>query len=158
MEKLNLYFVIFFSTLGLIISLIFSFFSGNSIGNIIYNILFSSIVGGILGFSVYYVLKNKIPEILEIFDFEYFSGRSFTSNIESTGFDESITEDELNEEIEENNIRTNDAEESISVVTTNEEKVENKNFGDHILVNKISIKNEPKLMAQAIRTMLSKDE
>ena len=31
-------------------------------------------------------------------------------------------------------------------------------FGDHILVNKVKIKNEPKLIAQAIRTMLSKDE
>ncbi|GIX42120.1 MAG: hypothetical protein KatS3mg129_1853 [Leptospiraceae bacterium] len=40
--------------------------------------------------------------------------------------------------------------------TIKEEKP--KQFGDHILVDKIAIKNEPKLMAEAIRTMLSKDE
>lgn len=156
MERLNLYFIIFFSLIGLIISLIFSFFSGNSIGNIIFNVLLSSIVGGILGLSVYVILKNKIPEFLEIFDLEYSSGRNLNSTFEaSSDFGESIEENVLNEE---NNLEINTGEENVSVLPTNEEKVENKNFGDHILINKISIKNEPKLMAQAIRTMLSKDE
>lgn len=31
-------------------------------------------------------------------------------------------------------------------------------FGDHIIVENIAIKNEPKLMAEAIRTMLAKDD
>lgn len=32
------------------------------------------------------------------------------------------------------------------------------NFGDHIMVENIAIKNEPKLMAEAIRTMLARDD
>ena len=31
-------------------------------------------------------------------------------------------------------------------------------FGDHIIVNNVTLKNEPKIMAAAIRTMLAKDE
>ena len=31
-------------------------------------------------------------------------------------------------------------------------------YGDHLMINNIAIKNEPKLMAEAIRTIMSQDE
>lgn len=32
------------------------------------------------------------------------------------------------------------------------------NYGDHIVVDNIPIKNEPKLMAEAVRTMMANDD
>lgn len=37
-------------------------------------------------------------------------------------------------------------------------RVKDGKYGDHIMRENIAIKNEPKLMAEAIRTMLAKDD
>jgi hypothetical protein len=38
------------------------------------------------------------------------------------------------------------------------EKPKNGKFGDHIMIDNIPIKNEPKLMAEAIRTIMAQDD
>lgn len=156
MDRLNIYFIAFFMIGGLFISLIFSLFSGNSVFSIIVNIIFSTFMSAIVGLVAYQVLKTKVPEFLDIFNIELKIPNRISNTTETEEELEYQSVAEPREEVEPSEDVLSYASEQTSLNET-EQKVE-KHFGDHILVNKISIKNEPKLMAQAIRTMLSKDE
>ncbi len=163
MDRVPIYFGIFFAIVGFFISLVFSLLSKNPVMAIIINILISIIVSFVLGIIVFYILKQKVPEILEIFnnsfkntmdsteeEYNFDTGEEgWTDNFENS---ESFTKNEAEEKLFTGD---NDVRESVSEEKLNKK---NKHFGDHILVDKIKIKNEPKLMAEAIRTMLSKDE
>ncbi|MFN3605430.1 MAG: hypothetical protein ACK4UJ_12045 [Leptonema sp. (in: bacteria)] len=157
MEKLKINFIVVFAILCLLISLLFSIFSGNSLISILLNLAFSSIVGAGIGFVVYEILSKRVPELLEIFNVNSSVSKRSFEVLEESEFDvnrESI-EEETNEDIKEEVVEP----EATSIPSSeNDIKSETKHFGDHIIVNKVSIKNEPKLMAQAIRTMLSKDD
>jgi len=158
MDRLGINFSIIFGIIGLIVSVIFSLFSKNPISVIITDVLISTIIALILGFVVYTILKQKVPELLEIFgDFT-----SSPNSIKGTEWEDSY---DYGEELEDTSGQEMNYEES-DLTANKEINVEEekpilekpKHFGDHILVDKIAIKNEPKLMAEAIRTMLSKDD
>lgn len=146
-------FILIFATLGLIISLSVGFAVGNRLTHVLVTGLICTLLSGALGFGVYKVLELRIPEFFDFFGArargdqyaDVDSGVPVEMPGESaagfeSGFDEPITTDE-----------------SIRGVGEGAEG-ETQVFGDHILVNKVKIKNEPKLIAQAIQTMMAKDE
>mgnify|MGYP001061474169 CR=1 FL=1 len=143
-------FAIVFAIIGLIVSSVFGFLSGNRIEHTIFVISVCTILSGALGFGTYSVLQSKIPEFFQIFEgMAVFSGRSGSENSESSEF----REEELNDFGNEMNM-----EQAGMVSAESADQPAAQNFGDHILVDKVKIKNEPHLMAQAIRTLLAKDD
>jgi hypothetical protein len=159
MDRLAINFGVFFGIIGLLISLIFSLFSKNPIFVILTNIFVSTIVSVIIGIVVFFILKQKVPEILEVFEGDSSSFRSYKEQEEESFEGEYDYSSDTLETSESLNLAssddTNDEVQPIKIDTSGEKT---KHFGDHIVVDKITIKNEPKLMAEAIRTMLSKDE
>jgi len=77
MDRLAINFGVFFGIIGLLISLIFSLFSKNPIFAILTNIFVSTIVSVIIGIVIFFILKQKVPEILEVFEGDSSSFRSY---------------------------------------------------------------------------------
>jgi hypothetical protein len=113
-----------------------------------------ALIFGGLGFGVYTVFEKKVPEFLDFLaelgggiGFRRSSGDSYSgagdyssdSEIKLTKSDESMSSDFGGGDIP--HAKTKDGK-----------------FGDHIVINNIAIKNEPKIMAEAIRTIMSQDE
>ncbi len=159
MDRLAINFGVFFGIIGFLISLIFSLFSKNPIFAILTNILISTIVSVIIGIVVFFILKQKVPEILEVFEGDSGSFRSYTEKEEEDFVGEyGYSNDSLESSESLNFTTTDDTNDEIAPIKVDTTVEKTKHFGDHIVVDKITIKNEPKLMAEAIRTMLSKDE
>jgi hypothetical protein len=159
MDRLAINFGVFFGIIGLLISLIFSLFSKNPIFVILTNIFVSTIVSVIIGIVVFFILKQKVPEILEVFEGDSSSFRSYKEQEEENFEGEYDYSSDTLETSESLNLTTSDdTTDEVQPIKIDTSGEKTKHFGDHIVVDKITIKNEPKLMAEAIRTMLSKDE
>ncbi|MFN3245597.1 MAG: hypothetical protein ACK42K_02770 [Leptonema sp. (in: bacteria)] len=159
MDRLAINFGVFFGIIGLLISLIFSLFSKNPIFVILTNIFVSTIVSVIIGIVIFFILKQKVPEILDVFEGDSSSFRSYKEQEEENfegEYDYSSDTLETSESL--NLASSDDTTDEIQPIKIDTSGEKTKHFGDHIVVDKITIKNEPKLMAEAIRTMLSKDE
>ncbi len=149
-------FVIGFALLGAIISTVCGFLVGNRITYILFVSGISTLSFGGLGIGVYTVLEKKVPEFLEFLGEISFGGMSFSrgsdeyddSHSDGMSADGGMTAESLG-------VQT-DAEPTAHDIM--QAKIKSGKFGDHIMVDKIAIKNEPKLMAEAIRTMLAKDD
>jgi hypothetical protein len=159
MDRLAINFGVFFGIIGLLISLIFSLFSKNPIFAILTNIFVSTIVSVIIGIVIFFILKQKVPEILEVFEGDSSSFRSYKEQEEENFEGEYDYSSDTLETSESLNLTTSDdTTDEVQPIKIDTSGEKTKHFGDHIVVDKITIKNEPKLMAEAIRTMLSKDE
>ncbi|MCC5813798.1 MAG: hypothetical protein JJT78_03515 [Leptospira sp.] len=154
---MNLIFISVFTILGLLISLTAGFMVGNRVTYIVFISMISSLSFAILGFGIHKVLEMKVPEFL-----------SYLAELAGI-MHESRSHDEMDEMGEGSRFGENanidgemdGASDSMGEMgpsfQTGDAKKSGK-FGDHIMVDKIPIKNEPKLMAEAIRTMMSKDD
>lgn len=149
-------FVLGFAILGAIISSVCGFLVGNRVSYIFIVSLLSTFAFGGLGFGVFSVLQKKVPEFLE-----------FLSTFSIGGFggeghaDDSFHDHEGMEPSSVSGASSDD----FGVQAVGDQTMDAKlamaksgKFGDHIIVDKIAIKNEPKLMAEAIRTMMAKDD
>lgn len=149
-------FVLGFAILGAIISSVCGFLVGNRLGYIFFVSLISTFAFGGLGFGVFSILEKKVPEFLEFLstlsigglgggshsdDFDQEHGEMEPSRSESMGSDDFGVQS------------MGDTAMDAKLAMAKSGK-----FGDHIIVDKIAIKNEPKLMAEAIRTMMAKDD
>lgn len=137
--------------------MIAGFMVGNRISYILFVSLISSLSFAGLGFGIYQLLEKKVPEFL-----------SFLSALTGGGSGLSEEADELSEsgivssEVGSGLDSGSDFSESSMEDIQEKEKilhqVKSGKFGDHLVVDKIAIKNEPKLMAEAIRTIMSRDD
>lgn len=129
--------------------------TGNRILHIIFVSGIGSLIFGGLGFGIYMVLENKVPEFLD-FLAEIGGGIGFrrSSSNDSMAASGNYSSD--------NEIKLTKNDESMSSDFGGGDipshKAKDGKFGDHIIINNIPIKNEPKLMAEAIRTIMSQDE
>ena len=143
MLSLPVIFSVIFACIGLVISISVGIVVQNDLIYVLWIGFVCMILSAALGFSVYKILEIKVPEFLAILRGDGFSGDESElgdfSEMSSRGADDS---DSLQS-----------GETGDISVDTDSAKV----FGDHIIVNKVKIKNEPKLIAQAIQTMLSRD-
>ncbi len=136
--------------LGLLLSLICGFIVGNRILHILTISLFSSLIMGLVGFGVFSILEKKVPEFIE-----FLNSLSFKGGF-SEDYDGQIEGVDLDENSDYKSERpTTDFGDSVSPAANVKD---NSKFGDHIMVDNIAIKNEPKLMAEAIRTFLAMDD
>ncbi|TGK05428.1 hypothetical protein EHQ53_17500 [Leptospira langatensis] len=146
-----------FSFLGLVISLVCGIMVGNYFGHIALVTFLSTVGMAGFGFGVYSVLEMKVPEFLELlrnFGGSYSAGEG--EDLE--GGARSSYGDHSDMETSSSHYETSSGPDEMRVAAAGIPRKKADKFGDHIIVENIAIKNEPKLMAEAIRTMLAKDD
>lgn len=141
MMSLPVLFTAVFAFLGLIVSLSAGFLVQNRITYILWLGIICMILSGMLGAAVYRILELKVPEFLDLL-------RGGISGFSGSGAEGSSSQDSEG---------LSAASEAYEGSSEFDESAKPDVFGDHIIVNKVKIKNEPKLIAQAIQTMLARD-
>lgn len=142
--NLMIKFVGVFAVIGLILSVAFGVIGGNRIFSLALTAVVCSLLSGALGAGTYKVLEQRVPEFLEIFMAYAGGGEDL-----ELGDEGELEGEDLDAE---SYVTSSDAGDGVAA------SADTKQFGDHIIVDKIKIKNEPKLIAEAIRTMLAKDD
>ncbi|PJZ76249.1 hypothetical protein [Leptospira neocaledonica] len=155
--NLQIGFLVLFSLLGLIISLVCGIMVGNYFGHIAFITFLSTVGMAVFGFGVYTILEMKVPEFLDLLrnftgayvggDEDGLEGGGRHSHSEHADMDTSTVHFDSPSSADE-----------IRAAASGIPRKKADKFGDHIIVENIAIKNEPKLMAEAIRTMLAKDD
>ncbi|OMI17339.1 hypothetical protein [Leptospira weilii] len=153
--NLQILFIGVFALIALIVSSFCGFFIGNTFGHIVFVTILSMIAFSVLGFGVHAFLEKKVPEFLDFLSNLGAGGSPLASNSESVGggghdYTTHASDTEFSSGDESSNKEV--------FVSAASKPQKSGNFGDHIMVENIAIKNEPKLMAEAIRTMLARDD
>ncbi len=135
-----------FAVVGLIVSVVFGFLGGNRWMSVTGTAVLCTVLSAGLGIGVLKVIEARVPELLRIFE-------------GSVALDEENAPDAADFAGGEEGFGEGPGgmapETAPAMAATGAEA---RHFGDHILVNKVKIKNEPRLMAAAIKTMLARDE
>ncbi len=155
-------FACIFVAFGFLFSFAFGIIGGVRFSSVLSTAFFLSIFSGILGIGSYKILEKSVPEVLGIFK-GIFIGQKFAGAVmEGDMKGEDMSEDgEVAFSTAENKTSLESAAEGSSENTTMSGDASiggKKNYGKHVLVDKIKIKNEPNVMAEAVRTMLARDE
>ncbi|MCP5510706.1 MAG: hypothetical protein H7A24_02425 [Leptospiraceae bacterium] len=152
-----------FAIVGFLISLMGGIVVGNQFINILTSTLISTLVFAGLGMGLYMFLEQKVPEFIDFLnevemtlngDLE-FDNSSEDGKKMDTG-DASAYAEENSAGIDTNAVAAE--ENQGDTVEVKPAAKDNSKFGDHIMVDNIAIKNEPKLMAEAIRTIMAQDD
>ena len=130
------------------------FITGNRILHIFSVACIGALIFGGMGFGVYSVFEKKVPEFLDFLS-ELGGGMGFRRS----GSDGYTPGGDFSSDGE---IKLGKSDESMSSDFGGDAapaaRVKDGKYGDHIMISNIAIKNEPKLMAEAIRTIMSQDE
>lgn len=154
---LSILFIATFASIGLVVSMIAGFMAGNRVSYILFVSLVSSLSFAGLGFGIYQILEKKVPEFLNFLS--TLTGGTSESNDENEGFADSGAEVHTRStELDSGTDFTESSMEDIQEKDKILQQAKSGKFGDHLVVDKIAIKNEPKLMAEAIRTIMSRDD
>ena len=164
-----------FGAAALVVSLVVGMVSGVGAGTVLFRSLFFMIVFGGLGYGVIFTLKRYVPELFEVIssvsgDSEY----AYADPDDNVNLDEENSspefsqgaEDVAGEEVEtgegfqeyQKDDFTNYSTNGTETLDPGSSESESKSMGRHIVVDEKTANFEPKIMAQAIRTMLNKDE
>ncbi|MCB1192796.1 MAG: hypothetical protein KDK90_20280 [Leptospiraceae bacterium] len=150
-------FILTFFIIGFVVSLLSGIIAQNGVVYILMLSGISGLVFGFLGFGVFMVLEKMVPEVFQVL------GES--SNEELDNLENSSMYQRSNKEGSEE--KESGESSSGGEYSTSNDKLYNDQSGkgskpkvtpDSIVINDIVIKNEPKLMAEAIRTMMSTDD
>lgn len=136
-------FAVIFAVLGLLVSVAFGILGGNRFSPLVVTAIICSILAGASGVGAYKVLESRVPEVFEL----------FAPPAAADGADDELTLSDGDADAGDGMLVGDDVEAPAAAVDDSA-----KRFGDHLIVDKIKIKNEPKLMAEAIKTMLAKDK
>lgn len=155
--NLQIGFLAFFSLLGLVVSTICGFLVGNYITHILFITFLSTVGMAGFGFGVYSVLEMKVPEFL---DFLRNAGGGYVGSEDEEGADGGRGGYSSHSDMDTSTVHFDSptSADEIRAAASGIPRKKADKFGDHIIVENIAIKNEPKLMAEAIRTMLARDD
>lgn len=115
-----------------------------------------SLIFAALGFGVHVILEKKVPEFLEFLE-SVILGISSSSRGARGEYGQNST-DEFKLSRMEEGAGVGSSADDYGGAPEMTPTLKDGKFGDHIIVNNIAIKNEPKLMAEAIRTIMSQDD
>ena len=148
----NIRTAIVLAVLAFMASLGASFFSGAVISVIIVRLIAAIFIFAAMGYCIGYVLTKYVPEILAIFKIDR------EEDLDSGMINEG-GEGEIDLEAEDGSSFTEMRADELSHVSGDEsfDPSEGK-LGRHIIDTEDAMQYEPKLMAEAVRTMMSKDE
>lgn len=146
---------IFLAVLGLLISILCGLVVDNHLSHILMVSFLSALGMGLLGIAIGTILDKNVPEVADTFsggdsqDYNEYEEDNFSTGNTQTGV--SIEGEEIAEQE-----KTDPEDDSMTPPPPTGKK--DGNYGDHIVVDNVPIKNEPKLMAEAIRTMMANDD
>ncbi|MCG6168341.1 hypothetical protein LFX25_10940 [Leptospira sp. FAT2] len=153
--NLQIVFIGVFALIALIVSPVCGFLTGNSFGHILLVSILSVVAFAVLGFGVHAFLEMKVPEFLDFLSNlggEFVPASSAADGAGGGGHD-------YTSQASDSDFSSGDSASNTEVfASATPKRQKSGNFGDHIMVENIAIKNEPKLMAEAIRTMLARDD
>ncbi|TGK37564.1 hypothetical protein EHQ12_08890 [Leptospira gomenensis] len=156
--NLQISFLVVFSSVALVVSTVCGFLTGNQWSHILLVSVLSTLAFAVLGFGIHAFLETKVPEFL---DFISNLGGEFVGSSSGDGALAGAGMRDYSQQPSDTyeSSSTGDGPSSSEVfASATPKRQKSGNFGDHIMVENIAIKNEPKLMAEAIRTMLAKDD
>jgi len=150
-------FVLVFGIGGFILSFLTGLISNISFGTVLLRALVFLLVFAGVGFGFYQLIQWKFEELAAVIQGEE-SISSAESN-DSGGGDAPINgaEDSMLGG-DKSTYGSSSASDSASSFTPTGKRAKDGHFGDHIIVEGVKLENEPKLMAEAIRTIMSKDK
>jgi len=151
---MKLKFLVAFFLIGLIISMICGIIAGNKITYIILVSLISAATFGAFGFGIFTMLERKVPEVVEFLEGVELDFQSGSDDFEGGGASYEGSSQFATESVSSSYAFGGSTSES----TPKNKRQQQGNIEGYISVDNITIKNEPKLMAEAVRTMLAKDE
>ncbi|HOE20959.1 MAG TPA: hypothetical protein PKJ69_08375 [Spirochaetota bacterium] len=164
-----------FGLLAFIVSLFFGLVVGNRIVILFVRVLFFTVIYATIGYASMLVIKHFVPEVYEILNNLLNIGQSLDTVTESSA-EMMQSEDKSSDDYEKGEVvvSSDSGNESINRGTTyNEaftpleakdftafttEESKPKKMGKHIVLDDKKIQYEPKIMAEAIRTMIKRDK
>ncbi len=179
-------FIIFFATSGFFLAFASNLIARHTALPFILNLSLCSLCSAILGYGVYKVFETQVPEILTFLqNLSFTSKHTETTNTSpsivpsldkalnhhqelqtSTTVNETEEQKILQEESMPQDVNDVGAlfasqtqlHEKNDITSELNLKKKNENYGRHIVVGNVKIQNEPQLMAEAIRSLIHKDE
>jgi len=151
---------IILAILAFIASFIASFFSGAVFSIIMIRLIVSIIIFAIIGYGIGYVITKYVPEITVLFQKKSEEEASDTVVVgDNAGLGESeegmeLAGDEAGGDESFSEMKTDD----LPHLSGSGFDLSEGRLGKHILNTEEAMQYEPKLMAQAVRTMMTKDE
>lgn len=165
---------ILFGILAFFVSLLFGSMVGNKIGILIGRVLFFTVIYAAIGYGSLVIIKRRVPEVYEIlnqsFEFskrnvsqeEYVTVKPDESNAvqeEGPKGDEEYTPDiSISGKADTSYTEVFTPLESKDYTNLSTKDSNPKKMGKHIVMDDKKIQYEPKVMAEAIRTMLKRDK
>lgn len=155
-------FILVFGSFGFFLSLLTGIVAGVSFGSVVLRAFIFLLVFSALGFGLHFLFEFRMPEVLEVL-----TGQSGDDELEAAADAEDLDVGEggavTASEGEGGESYTGGGavglgDSSPAGARNLEGEKKSGVFGDHILVEGVKIQNEPKLMAEAVRTMLAKDD
>ncbi|MDI7189969.1 hypothetical protein [Leptospira santarosai] len=153
--NLQILFIGVFALVALVVSAFCGFLIGNNFGHILLVTVLSMVAFSIFGFGIHAFLEKKVPEFL---DFLSNFGEGFSPIVASDSGNVGGGYDYTSHPGDSESSSGGESPNAETFVAAASKPQKSGNFGDHIMVENIAIKNEPKLMAEAIRTMLARDD
>ena len=156
---LMLKFTCIFAGLGFIISFLFGLIGGVRFSSVLFTSIISTLISGGLGAGVHQVLAQKVPESLRLFQISLADLRT-----ESEEHAPLVDDEEQDIEDKDDPFALNVGVPPLSTISEQKSSASSSDskakgvFGTHIMVDKIKIRNEPKLLAEAVRTMIARDD
>ncbi len=153
--------ILIFALIGLLTSLAFGLLSAVNLLSLISTALVCALLSGGLGASIFKLLQEKVPESLDFIHSSFDSLQNIKIGKEQQEYLPSLSpsEDEappaFATDIQGAGISSEESNDEIN--TSSPSSVKSSSYGSHSLVDRIKLKNEPKIMAEAVRTMLTRD-
>ena len=161
-EKLGweIKFPVILSLVSFFLSLIAGIVSGNPAGVVFFRAILFAVIFGVAAAAGLYVLKKYVPEIYDVIFSNLPSKETIEADISPETPQSGVVEGEYLQAGTESSEYSGDAEEAkpafvpsgLDSITSSD----GTSMGKHVLEEK-GLKYQPKIMAEAIRTMMSKD-
>ena len=147
-----------FGIIALLLSIIIGLFTGNDVGLVIIRSMIMTIAFVVIGYGVIFIVQKFVPEMLSL------EGSDEPVQVEDVQIDSEAVVPEINGDEVVEEMPDSGEDDSVPLVDSTLKKdyfnigEEEGKLGKHIIVDESKIKYEPKIMADAIRTMLKRDE
>lgn len=154
--NLMLKFAYVFAGLAFLVSFLFGLFGGVRFSSILFTSLLSALLSAALGAGVHRVLEQKVPESLSLFQTSLAKLRvkpilSLKKKDQNTTSKDEV----LDLETKDSSLPLREGRKEGSASPRSENK---EGYGTHLMIDKIKVKNEPKILAEAVRTMILSED
>ncbi|MCB1202030.1 MAG: hypothetical protein KDK41_15375 [Leptospiraceae bacterium] len=145
------------AVVGAIVALLASLFAGANWVAWLYRPVLAAVFMGILGFAIHFILKSTAPEIVEVFS------ENPPVQEEGSTTDNAETENTEETNLSESEFKDTSYDDSDAMLRSSSQTPRRANkdvvAGDgEIVVEGVKLKNEPKVMAEAIKHLMDQDD